>query len=105
SMFVRQLYWFAGSVSRRAIIFAQVASHSPSSEIGTISSPQPLKTRQIGSSVAAAQSKKAWRNVVNQEQSIPIDRRSSSPPSHTRPQGERGPKPCSQYAMPVFESA
>src|SRR5262245_25590123 len=104
-MLVQQRYWFAGSDSRRAITFAHVASHSPSSDIACISPavPSVLKTRQMGKSVAAEDSKKACRNVVYQEQSIPMDMRLSSPSRNTSPHDARGPKPCSQYAMPVFD--
>jgi hypothetical protein len=40
-------------------------------------------------------------SVENQAESVPIPM--CSPDRKMRPQGSEGPKPCGQYAIPVFE--
>jgi hypothetical protein len=46
-------------------------------------------------------SRMADSKVENQALSIPIP--VCSPDRNTSPQGSEGPKPCGQYAIPVFE--
>jgi len=47
-------------------------------------------------------SRMADASVENQAESIPIPM--YSPDKKMRPQGSEGPKPCGQYATPVFEN-
>src|SRR4051794_1684794 len=95
-----------GSQFRNSEMRLHVASHVHSSVRAVrFPSASTLYTLQIGSSMEANDSKNASRNVVNHPESMPMLRSFSSRPKLTKPQGHRGPKPYSQYAISPSECA